>query len=115
MALTFNQVKPATAPQEQTPAPKNDAGMANVTIRVDADCYLLCDGEFMEDIQIVANQIIKAKLPVGQHILEFMDVADPDVKVEKAVKIVKKYDNKAFISIAPVKGVTGNFKRKSII
>ena len=85
MALTFNQVKPATAPQEQTPAPKNDAGMANVTIRVDADCYLLCDGEFMEDIQIVANQIIKAKLPVGQHILEFIDVANPDIKVEKEV------------------------------
>ena len=60
MALTFNQVKPATAPQEQAPTPKNDVGMANVTIRVDADCYLLCDGEFM-------------------------DVADPDVKVEKAV------------------------------
>ena len=38
MALTFNQVKPATAPQEQAPAPKNDAGMANVSIRVDADC-----------------------------------------------------------------------------
>lgn len=85
MALTFNQVKPATAPQEQTPAPKNDAGMANVTIRVDADCYLLCDGEFMEDIQIVANQIIKAKLPVGQHLLEFMDMENPDIKVEKAV------------------------------
>ena len=85
MALTFNQVKPATAPQEQAPAPKNDAGMANVTIRVDADCYLLCDGEFMADIQIVANQIIKAKLPVGQHLLEFMDVANPDIKVEKAV------------------------------
>lgn len=85
MALTFNQVKPATAPQEQAPAPKNDAGMANITIRVDADCYLLCDGEFMEDIQIVANQIIKAKLPVGQHILEFMDMENPDIKVEKAV------------------------------
>ena len=85
MALTFNQVKPATAPQEQTPTPKNDAGMANVTIRVDADCYLLCDGEFMEDVQIVANQIFKVKLPVGQHILEFMDVANPDIKVEKEV------------------------------
>ena len=85
MALTFNQVKPATAPQEQTPAPKNDAGMANVTIRVDADCYLLCDGEFMEGVQIVANQISKVKLPVGQHILEFIDVANPDIKVEKEV------------------------------
>ena len=85
MALTFNQVKPATAPQEQAPAPKNDAGMANVSIRVDADCYLLCDGEFMDDIQIVANQITKVKLPVGQHLLEFMDVANPDIKVEKVV------------------------------
>ena len=85
MALTFNQVKPTTVSQEQVPAPKNDAGMANVSIRVDADCNLLCDGEFMEDIQIVANQITKVKLPVGQHILEFMDVANPDIKVEKAV------------------------------
>lgn len=34
---------------------------------------------------------------------------------EKAIKIVKKYDPKAFISMAPVKRVNGNFKRKSII
>ena len=85
MALTFNQVKPTTVSQEQVPAPKNETGMANVTIRVDADCFLLCDGEFMEDIQIVANQIIKAKLPVGQHLLEFMDMENPDIKVEKPV------------------------------
>ena len=56
MALTFNQVKPTTVSQEQVPAPKNETGMANVTIRVDADCFLLCDGEFMEEIEIVANQ-----------------------------------------------------------
>ena len=41
MALTFNQVKPTTVSQEQVPAPKNETGMANVTIRVDADCFLL--------------------------------------------------------------------------
>ena len=85
MALTFNQVKPTTVSQEQVPAPKNETGMANVTIRVDADCFLLCDGEFMEEIEIVANQIKKAQLPIGQHILEFIDATNPDVKLEKEV------------------------------
>ena len=85
MALTFNQVKPTTVSQEQVPAPKNETGMANVTIRVDADCFLLCDGEFMGEIEIVANQIKKAQLPIGQHILEFIDVTNPDVKLEKEV------------------------------
>ena len=85
MALTFNQVKPTTISQEQVPAPKNETGMANITIRVDADCFLLCDGEFMEEIEIVANQITKAQLPIGQHILEFIDATNPDVKLEKEV------------------------------
>ena len=85
MALTFNQVKPTTVSQEQVPAPKNETGMANVTIRVDADCFLLCDGEFMGEIEIVANQIKKAQLPIGQHILEFIDATNPDVKLEKEV------------------------------
>ena len=85
MALTFNQVKPTTVSQEQVPAPKNETGMANITIRVDADCFLLCDGEFMEEIEIVANQITKAQLPIGQHILEFIDATNPDVKLEKEV------------------------------
>ena len=35
MALTFNQVKPTTVSQEQVPAPKNETGMANVTIPIE--------------------------------------------------------------------------------
>ena len=93
MALTFNQVKPTTVSQEQVPAPKNETGMANVTIRVDADCFLLCDGEFMEEIEIVANQIKKAQLPIGQHILEFIDVTNPDVKLEKEVDFPEEGKN----------------------
>ncbi len=93
MALTFNQVKPTTVSQEQVPAPKNETGMANVTIRVDADCFLLCDGEFMEEIEIVANQIKKAQFPIGQHILEFIDVTDPDVKLEKEVDFPEEGKN----------------------
>ena len=93
MALTFNQVKPTTVSQEQVPAPKNENGMANVTIRVDADCFLLCDGEFMEEIEIVANQIKKAQLPIGQHILEFIDATNPDVKLEKEVDFPEEGKN----------------------
>ena len=93
MALTFNQVKPTTVSQEQAPAPKNETGMANVTIRVDADCFLLCDGEFMEEIEIVANQIKKAQLPIGQHILEFIDATNPDVKLEKEVDFPEEGKN----------------------
>ena len=93
MALTFNQVKPTTVSQEQVPAPKNETGMANVTIRVDADCFLLCDGEFMGEIEIVANQIKKAQLPIGQHILEFIDVTNPDVKLEKEVDFPEEGKN----------------------
>ena len=93
MALTFNQVKPTTVSQEQVPAPKNETGMANVTIRVDADCFLLCDGEFMEEIEIVANQIKKAQLPIGQHILEFIDATNPDVKLEKEVDFPEEGKN----------------------
>lgn len=36
-------------------------------------------------------------------------------EAEKAIKIVRKYDPKAFVSMAPVKRVNGNFKRKCII
>ena len=60
-------------------------GMASVTIRIDADCYLLCDGEYIEDIEIKANKLIKIKLPIGQHLLEFVDLENPNVKVEKVV------------------------------
>ena len=62
----------------------NKGEMANVTLRVDADCFLLCDGEFT-DLQLQAGKLTKTQLPVGQHVLEFIDLENPNAKVEKIV------------------------------
>ena len=94
MSFNFNPVNKNNAPAEQTPSHNNEAGMAKVSIRVDADCFLLCDGEYMGDIEIVANKITKVQLPIGQHLLEFMDKENPDIKVERVVDFpneVKSY------------------------
>ena len=85
MNFNFNPVNKNNAPQEPEPSRNKETGLAKVTLRVDADCFLLCDGEYMEDIEIVANKITKVQLPIGQHLLEFMDLENPDIKVERAV------------------------------
>ena len=58
--------------------------VASVTIRADADCFLFCDGEYL-DIQLEAGKMTKIQAPVGQHLLEFLYTEDPDIKVEKRV------------------------------
>ncbi len=82
MALDFN-TQPAASAQQPEPASQSD--MAYVTIRVDADAFMLCDGEYMEDIQLKAGIIKKMQLPIGQHLLEFINSDNPDIKVEKQV------------------------------
>mgnify|MGYP006967159498 FL=1 len=57
---------------------------ANVTIRVDVDSLLLCDGEYI-DHPFKAGVLTKIQLPLGQHILEFLYTEDPDIKIEKEV------------------------------
>lgn len=59
-------------------------GTANVTIRVDADSLLLCDGEYI-DLPFKAGVITKIQLPLGRHLLEFLYAEDPDIKIEKEV------------------------------
>ena len=63
-------------------------GMANVTVRADADCFLLCDGEYL-DIQLEAGKLTKVQAPTGHHLLEFLYTEDPDIKVEKEVDFPK--------------------------
>ena len=58
--------------------------MAHVTVRVDADCFMQCDGEYV-DIPLKAGQICKTELPTGQHLLEFLSAENPNVKVERIV------------------------------
>lgn len=83
MAIDFSFLE-GVAPKQQEPEPEVVSGVANITIRVDADCMMQCDGEFV-DIQLKAGQVTKTELPTGQHLLEFLSTENPNVKVEKMV------------------------------
>ena len=72
------------AGEEKKEVPQETQAMANVTVRADADCFLLCDGEYL-DIQLDAGKMTKIQVPIGQHLLEFLYTEDPDIKVEKEV------------------------------
>ena len=78
---TFNVVQPQEQPKEEV---NSAVKMANISIRVDANCFLLCDGEFTE-IELQAGKITKVQLPVGQHLLQFIDSEYPELKMEKVV------------------------------
>lgn len=80
MAIDFSFLEGA-AQNENTPI---QTDTANVTIRVDADSLLLCDGDYI-DQPFNAGVLTKIQLPTGQHLLEFLCVENPDVKVEKVV------------------------------
>jgi len=85
MPVDFSFLQKAAPEQQKQPEQKPDTGLANITFRVDADCFLQCDGEYV-DIQLKAGQITKAELPVGQHLLEFISTANSNAKVEKMVE-----------------------------
>ena len=72
------------AGEEKKEAPQETQAMANVTVRADADCFLLCDGEYL-DIQLDAGKLTKTQVPIGQHLLEFIYTEDANIKVEKVV------------------------------
>lgn len=84
MPVDFSFLENAAPPKQEQPESKPDTGLANVTVRVDADCYMQCDGEYI-DVQLKAGQVSKTVLPVGQHLLEFLSTENPNVKVEKMV------------------------------
>ena len=75
---------PAKPEEPKQPEQKTDTGLANVTVRVDADCFMQCDGEYV-DIPLKAGQVAKTELPTGQHLLEFISTENPNIKVEKMV------------------------------
>lgn len=80
MAIDFSYLNGATPQEDNTPK----LNTANVTIRVDAECVLYCDGECI-DVQLKAGVITKTKIPVGSHLLEFISSETPLAKVEKVV------------------------------
>lgn len=84
MPIDFSFLQNAAPEQPKQPEQEPDTGMANITIRVDADCFMQCDGEYV-DIQLKAGQVTKTELPTGQHLLEFLSTENPNVKIEKMV------------------------------
>ena len=81
MSIDFSCPEGAAPQKENTPTQTNTA---TVTIRVDADSLLLCDGEYIEQ-PFNAGVVTKVQLPLGQHLLEFLYMEDPDIKIKKEV------------------------------
>ena len=81
MAIDFSYLE-GVAPQEESLPIMSDT--ANVTIRVDADSMLLCDGEYIDQV-FKAGVLTKIQMCPGQHLLEFLYTEDPDIKIEKEV------------------------------
>lgn len=92
MAIDFSFLENA-APKQPEPEPvKQESGVANVSIRVDADCMMQCDGEYV-DIPLKADMMAKTQLPIGQHLLEFFSKENPNIKVEKIVEFPESDKN----------------------
>ena len=83
MPIDFSFLENA-APKQPGQEPLKTSGLANVTIRVDADCFMQCDGEYV-DLPLRAGVMAKTQLPTGQHLLEFFSQENPNIKVEKVV------------------------------
>lgn len=65
------------------PVNDNSNNLVNLTVRADAECTVNCDGDFL--FLLEPGKIQKEKVPIGQHILEFVSTDNPDVKIEKVV------------------------------
>lgn len=79
----------------QQDKPADDAlqndGTVNLTIRADAECQVVCDGDFL--FLLDANQLVKEKAPVGQHLLQFISTDYPDICIEKVVDFAEPGKN----------------------
>lgn len=74
----------SSLPAEEKSFSKEHNNKVSVTVRVDADCFLLCDGEYLE-VQLHEGKLEKVQLPAGQHLLQFMSVEYPEIMTEKEV------------------------------
>lgn len=74
----------SSLPAEEKSFSKEHNNKVSVMVRVDADCILLCDGEYLE-VQLHEGKLEKVQLPAGQHLLQFMSVEYPEIMTEKEV------------------------------
>jgi hypothetical protein len=91
MPVDFSFLENA-APKQQEAKPVKVSGIANVSIRVDADCFMQCDGEYIE-LPLKAGIMAKTQLPIGQHLLEFFSQENPNIKIEKIVEFPESDKN----------------------
>ncbi len=91
MPVDFSFLENA-APKQQGLEPVKVSGIANVSIRVDADSFMQCDGEYIE-LPLKAGIMAKTQLPIGQHLLEFFSQENPNIKIEKVVEFPESEKN----------------------
>ena len=73
----YNDFLKRALQEEPTPEVSKDEGMAEVTFRVDADCQVHCDGDFL--LLVNANQYTNEKVSSGQHLLQFFSTEYDDL------------------------------------
>jgi len=101
----FDFLSQNSVPTEQIS--QKDKGVANITVKVDADCQVVCDGDFL--FLVNANQITKEKAPIGQHIIQFISTKDPNSIIEKIVDWPE--ENKNYLLL--IDSLQGEIERKS--
>ena len=54
-------------PEQPNTNPVESSGMATLTVKVDIDCKIFCDGDFLDLFE--ANKVKKVTIPTGQHLM----------------------------------------------
>lgn len=62
----FESLKNSVQEQPNS-TPVESSGMAILTVKVDVDCKLYCDGDFLDLFE--ANKVKKVQIPTGQHLM----------------------------------------------
>ena len=64
----FESLKNAVQePEQPNTHPIESSGMATLTVKVDIDCKIFCDGDFLDLFE--ANKVKKVTIPTGQHLM----------------------------------------------
>ena len=76
----FDFLNPTPTHPSDTP---KTTGFVTIITRADMDCQVACDGEFL--FALNANRITKERIPTGNHVLEFIALENPALRIEKIV------------------------------
>lgn len=74
---------------------KDEPTQAFLTVKVDIDCSLLCDGEPLCSLTALKAQ--KVSIPLGNHLLSLVSVRSEEFVRDETIKIEKQGENKVLI------------------